>query len=323
MQVVHLIAHIIEVVFQVGGDHGGGLVIGLHAVYQLAQRACVRLDLLDDLPCGFQLRFQRHGILGEVGQRLRRLGQRLGSGGQVARCRLQCIGKGVQIGQGCVGILIDMIFSAGNGAPRVIQAVQAVGGGVQTAAHAVQGVQNDVQTVVDGVVGVFDFLFGLAQVGDLIQLSERGGNGQEDHAGKGEIVAAHPDGEVLLLSGHDHKEYGAQVADELDLGARRLQGENIVRIEGGRSSQDQIVPAVCRGGGIGQHVQIDLHQAGLAGQIFSQSGSAVELIGEREGPGQIPERLLRFPLEVETLRPILAQLEGDGAVLGGGGPGRR
>ena len=227
--------------------------------------------------------------------------------------------QGVQVGQSGVGAVVDLPLAAGDGAPGGVEPIQAAGGGVEAAAHAVQGVEDHVHTVVDGVVGVLHLFLGFPQIRDLVELLEGGGDGQQHQAGEGEVVAAHPDGKVLLLAGHDHEQDGAQVAHELDLGPRSLQGEDVVGVEGGGGGEDQVVAAVLRGVGVGQHVQVDLHQAGLARQVLGQGRGAVELIGYREGPGQVVEGLLGLALEVEPGRGVLPQIEGDRAVRHGGG----
>ena len=320
LQLGQSVAHVVKVALQVPGDLGGLLVVGFDAVRQLFELFGVGLEVLDGRPGGGELGLEGHGVFRQGGEGAGGVGQGLRGGVQVAGQGGQGAVQGIQLGQSGVGAVIDLPLAAGDGAPGGVEPVQTAGGGAEAAAHAVQGVEYYVHAVIDGVIGVLRLFLGLPQVRDLVELLEGGGDGQQHQAGEGKVVAAHPDGEVLLLAGHDHEQNGAQVAHELDLSPRGLQRENVVGVEGSGGGEDQVVAAVLRGAGVGQHVQVDLHQAGLACKVLGQGRGAVELIGHREGPGQAVEGLLGLALEVEPGRGVFPQIKGDRAVGHGGDP---
>ena len=105
---------------------------------------------------------------------------------------------------------------------------------------------------------------------------------------------------MLFLPRQGDEQHRPQVADELHLGSRGLQGQDVVLVEQGHGLQSVVVPGVLAGVFIGNGVHGDLHHAGFARQVLRPDGHAVEAVGDGEGPGEISERLLRLALEVEV-----------------------
>ena len=121
---------------------------------------------------------------------------------------------------------------------------------------------------------------------------------------------------MLLLAGQGQEQHHPQVADKLDLGALRLQREDVVLIEHGHGFQGVVVPGVLAGVFVGHDVQGDLHHAGLPRQILRPGGDAVEGVVEGQRPGQVLERPGGLALKVEVVRGVAAEVEGSGVAAG-------
>lgn len=229
--------------------------------------------------------------------------------------RLQGVGKGSQVPQGHVRLGVELVLALRDGAPGLVELIETVGRGVETALHAAEGVQQRIEAAGELVVVVLQLVFALGELGDLVQLAESGGHHQKRHAVKGEIVAAHPDGEVLLLARQGQKQYRAQIADQLHLGARRLQGQNVVLVEQGHGLQGVVIAGVLAGAGVGDGVHGDLHYAGLAGQVLRLGGHAIQGIVDRKRPGQCLKGRCGLALKVEVRGGVISEAESNGAVL--------
>ncbi len=229
--------------------------------------------------------------------------------------RGQNIRQAAQILPEAVRALIQHALAAGEGPPGCVQLVQALGGGVKPALNVRQGVQQVVQTAGEGPVILLQVVLPLAELGDFLQLRQRGGHHQHRQASEGKVVAAHPDGKMLLLPGEAEEEDGPQVAHQLDLRPLRLQGENVVLVEQGRGRQGVIVPGVIAGVLIGHDVQENLHHALLPRQVLCLRGDPVEGIAQGEGPGQVLKGPPGLSLKVEVIRRALREAEGGASSL--------
>ena len=183
--------------------------------------------------------------------------------------------QGVQIPQHGVRLPGEGAAVLGEGLPGGVELVQAVGGGVEPAADAAQGVQQGIDALGELFIVLLQVVLPLGEGGDLLQLGEGGGHHQEGHAAEGEGVAAHPDGVVALLPGQAQEKHRPQVADELHLGAGGLQREDVVLVEDGHGLQRVVPLGVLAGVLVGDGVDLDLHHAGLPGQVLGLGRHAV------------------------------------------------
>ena len=212
------------------------------------------------------------------------------------------------------GALVQPALAAGEGASGRLQLVQALGGGVEAVLNVAEGIQQLVQTAGQGPVVLLQVVLPLAELGDLLQLGQGGGHHHHGQAAEGKGIAAHADGEMLLLPGEAEKQHRPQVAHQLDLGARGLQGEDVVLVEQGRGGQGVIVAGVVAGGLVWRHVQQNLHHPPLSRQVLRLGGDAVEGVAEGQRPGELLEGLAGLALEVEVVRRAAVEAEG-GPVL--------
>ncbi len=216
-----------------------------------------------------------------------------------------------------VGAAVQRALTAGEGAPGRVQLVQALGGGIEAVLDVRQGVQKLVEAAGEGPVVLLQVVLPLAELGDLLQLGQGGGHHQYRQAAEGEIVAAHPDGKVLLFPGEAEEENRPQVAHQLDLGSFRFQREDVVLVKEGRGRQGVIIPGVAAGALVGHYVQEDFHHTLLPGQVFRPGRDPVEGVAQGDGPGQILKGLLGLAFKVEVVRCAAGELEGGTPFLPG------
>ncbi len=115
---------------------------------------------------------------------------------------------------------------------------------------------------------------------------------------------------MLFLSREAEKENGPQIAHQLDLGALRLQREDVVLVKQGCGRQGVIVPGVVSGARIGHNVQKDFHHALLPRQLLRLGGNAVEGVAQSDGPGQVLKGLFCLALKIEVVWHAAGKLEG-------------
>ena len=248
----------------------------------------------------------RHGVQHRLGVR-----DRLAGGADLLRHRVQQGGDARQVLPQGVGAVIDGPLASGDGAPGLVQLVQAVGGGVQAAFHVAEGVQQGVQAVGELVIVFLQLILPVAELGDLLQLAEGGGHHHKGHAAEGEVLGAHPDGEVLLLSGESQKQHRPQVAHQLYLGAGGLQGQNVILVEQGHRRQGVVVFGVLAGAFVGNGVHGYLHHTGLARQVLRLGRHAVEGIMDGQRPGQGLKGRRGLSLKIEVGRGVV-RVEAEG-----------
>ena len=289
---------------------GGGAAGGADPGQVRLQALHLLLDALQLLPGLRQGGVQGLHVLLRVAEELLPPVQMAGEGGKGAV-------QGVQIPQHGVRLPGEGAAVLGEGLPGGVELVQAVGGGVEPAADAAQGVQQSVQTLGELFIVLLQIVLPLGEGRDLLQLGEGGGHHQKGHAAKREGVAAYPDGVVALLPGQAQEKHRPQVADELHLGAGGLQREDVVLVEDGHGLQRVVPLGVLAGVLVGDGVDLDLHHAGLPGQVLGLGRHAVQGIVDGEGPGQVLEGLGGLALEVEVLRGVA--VKGEDVPPGGGG----
>ena len=289
---------------------GGGAAGGADADQVRLQRLHIHLDILQLLPGLRQGGVQGLYVLLRVAEELLPPVQMAGEGGKGAV-------QGVQIPQHGVRLPGEGAAVLGEGLPGGVELVQAVGGGVEPAADAAQGVQQGIDALGELFIVLLQVVLPLGEGGDLLQLGEGGGHHQEGHAAEGEGIAAHPDGVVALLPGQTQKKHRPQVADELDLGAGGLQREDVILVEKRHGLQRVVPLGVLAGVLVGDGVDLDLHHAGLSGQVLGLGRHAVQGIVDGEGPGKVFKGLGGLALEIEVLRGVA--VEGEDVAAGGGG----
>ena len=239
--------------------------------------------------------------------------------------RVQKLGQIGKVLPQSVGPIIKNALAAREDAPGLVEFIQAAGGGVEAAGHGIQRVQQRIKASGELIVVVLKVILALGELGNLLQLAQRGGDQHERQSAEGEILAADPDGVVALLAGQADEQHSSQIADELHLCTGGLKGENIVLIENGHGLQRVVVPGVLDSVRVGNGVQIDFHNAGFSGQFLGAGGNAVELVADSQRPRQRLKGTGGLTLKIEMRgRRAGVKAEGGHAASGGGnGPVRQ
>ena len=234
---------------------------------------------------------------------------------QIRCCRLQVFAQRIDVIQHRIALFVQACFFVGKDGPSFVQLVQSVCGLPQAARHAGKGIQQRIDAAVELMIVVFQLILLVGEIGDLVQGAQIGRHHQQGKSGEGKVFRSDLDREMFLFAGQTQEEDRPQVADQLHLCAGSIQGKDVVLVEQAHHFQGVIVLCIFRSGLAGQRIHVDLHHAGLAGQILRLDGNTVQFIADGDRPGKVFEGFLRFSFKVEVVRVIRPEAEHVGAVL--------
>ena len=185
---------------------------------------------------------------------------------------------------------------------------------MKSGSHGIQRVEHIVHCIVHIVPGGLDlflFFLDLRDVGEAPAVQGPHDKGQSVGL---EGICPDPECVFTVLSGKPEKSGCPEIADRLYLGIGRVQGQDVVQVEGGDAGQHVVVSGIFRSFRVREGGDPDLHFSLFPCEILCFFRDAVQAVGEGKRPWQFLKRFFGLSLKIKTVRSAVSEGKAQGTV---------